>query len=99
MDILSLIACFQPLVTSATMRRFSLILPAILSITGRVTMRSIARWTSNGGSYRTIQRFFTTGLPWNEMFAKFFETQLFNPFDERILAGDATTILKSGFLT
>jgi putative transposase len=99
MDILSLITCFQPLVTSTTMRHFSLILPAILSMTGRVTMRSIARWTEKGGSYRTIQRFFATDLPWNEMFAKFFETHLFNPFHEVILAGDATTITKSGSLT
>ena len=52
--------------------------------------------TEKGGSYRTIQRFFATSLPWGELFMKFFETQLFDPTSEYILAGDATTILKSG---
>ena len=96
MDILSLIACFHPLVSATTIRHFSLIIPAILTMTGRITMLGISRWTEKGGSYRTIQRFFATVLPWGELFMKFFETQLFNPSSEYILAGDATTILKAG---
>lgn len=99
MDILSLITCFQPLVTSVTMRHFSVLLPSILTITGRVTMRSISRWTAHGGSYRTVQRFFATDLPWTELLVKFCATHLIDPFHEVILAGDATTITKSGSLT
>jgi len=99
MDILSLLACFQPLVASATMRHFSLIVPALLTMTGRVTMLSISRWTDNGGSYRTIQRFFATDLPWLELLVKFFQIHLFDCTSEFILAGDATTITKSGAQT
>ena len=33
-------------------------------MTGRVTMRGIARWADKGGSYRTSQRLFTTSLSW-----------------------------------
>lgn len=99
MDILSLIACFQPLVRSATMRHFSFILPAILTMTGRVTMLSISRWTGEGGSYRTIQRFFATTVPWTELLVKFGATHLIDPHHEFIIAGDATTITKSGSLT
>jgi len=96
MDILSLIACFQSLVATATMRHFSLIVPALLTMTGRVTMLGISRWTEKGGSYRTVQRFFATDLPWLELLIKFFRTHLFDSEREYILAGDATTITKSG---
>ncbi len=96
MNIISLFACFRPLVSAVTWRHFSLIVPAILTMTGRITMLGISRWTSSGGSYRTIQRFFATTLPWSELFITFFETHLFDLSHEYILAGDATTILKSG---
>lgn len=96
MDIISLLACFRPLVSVVTWRHFSLIIPAILTMTGRVTMLGISRWTEKGGSYRTVQRFFATTLPWGELFIKFFETNIFDASSEYILAGDATTILKSG---
>ena len=99
MDILSLLACLQPLVTSVTMRHFSKIVSAILTMTGRVTMLGISRWTDKGGSYRTVQRFFATDLPWTELFVKFFQTHLFTLENEFILAGDATTVTKSGAQT
>jgi len=78
------------------MRRFSLILPALLTMTGRVTMLGISRWTTKGGSYRTVQRFFATVFPWSELLVEFFRTQIFDTEHEFILAGDATTITKSG---
>ena len=96
MDILALIACFRPLVSAVSMRRFSLIVPALLTMTGRTTMLGISRWTAKGGSYRTVQRFFATVFPWTELLVKFFHTHLFESEDEFILAGDATTITKSG---
>jgi len=99
MDILSLIACFRPLAATVTMRHFSLIVPALLTMTGRITMLSISRWTEKGGSYRTIQRFFATELPWLELLVKFFQTHLCSAGHEFILAGDATTITKNGKLT
>ena len=99
MDILSLLACFQPLVAATAMRHFSLIVPAILTMPGRVTMFGISRWTERGGSYRTIQRFFATTLPWTELLVKFFQTHLLNLENEFILAGDATTVTKSGAQT
>ena len=100
MDILSLLACFQPLVTRVSMRHFSLIVPALLTMTGRAgDARDFARWTEKGGSYRTVQRFFATELPWTKLLVKFFRTHLCSAEDEFILAGDATTITKSGKLT
>lgn len=46
-----------------TIRQFSRIALAMLAMTGRVTMLGIARWTADGGSYRTVQRFFSTVIP------------------------------------
>jgi hypothetical protein len=47
MDILSLLACFQPLVAAATMRHFSLIVPALLTMTG---LADFTRPLAAGGS-------------------------------------------------
>lgn len=96
MDILSLFACIQPLVATRTVRHFAIIAEAVLAMSGRITMLGISRWTSNGGSYRTVQRFFSSVLPWTELLVRFFRTHLFDWASEYILAGDATTVIKSG---
>ncbi len=64
MDILALFQYLQPHVTATLCRQFSRIALAMLVMTGRVTMLGIARWAGNGGSYRTVQRFFAQALPW-----------------------------------
>ena len=62
-------------------------------------MLGISRWTEKGGSYRTVQRFYATIFEWQEMKVKFFETHLFKPDHEYILAGDETVIGKAGTAT
>jgi len=99
MDILSLFACFEPLVSPTTERHFSKIVQAVLTMSGKVTMLGISRWTEKGGSYRTLQRFFATALPWTELFVKFFESHLFKSEREYILAGDETVVTKAGSQT
>ncbi len=96
MEILTFFACFETLATSTTCRQLAVIAHAMLTMTGRMTMLSLSRWTEKGGSYRTINRFFATRLAWSELLVKFFETQLFNPQNEYILAGDETVVSKSG---
>ena len=59
-------------------------------------MLNISRWTSQGDSYRTIQRFFNTVLPWTTLFWVFFRTYLFDPEDDYIIAADETIKPKSG---
>jgi len=96
MNILSLFACFETLISSTAIGQLAVISQAILTMTGRISMLNISRWAEKGGSYRTVQRFFGTALPWSEMFFKFFETNIFNPADEYIVAGDETVIGKAG---
>jgi len=69
---------------------------AMLSMTGRVTMLGISRWTGKGGSYRTVQRFFNAVIPWPQVFSKFFEQHLCDPEGEYFLVGDESVITKSG---
>ena len=79
-----------------TIRQFSTIALALLAMTGRVTMLGISRWTAKGGSYRTVQRFFATVIPWATLFWLFFRTHLFDPDDVYLLAGDETVVTKAG---
>jgi len=79
-----------------TIRQFSRIALAMLAMTGRVTMLGISRWTGDGGSYRTVQRWFVRTLPWAALFWVFFRTHLFHPDEVYLLGGDETVVTKAG---
>lgn len=95
-DILALLQCLSPCLDKTTIRQFSRIISALLAMTGRVTMLGISRWTEIGGSYRTVQRFFYTTIPWVTVFWLFFRHQLFEPAVPYILAGDESVVTKAG---
>ena len=95
-DILSLLSVLHPHLSTTTVRQFSRVVLGVLSMTGQVTMRNISRWTSEGGSYRTVQRFFNTVIPWGSVYWVFFRTYLFDRESAYILAGDETVVSKSG---
>ncbi len=99
MDILALLACLHPCLPATTIRQLSRITLALLTMTGRVTMAGIARWSGDGASYRTVQRFFATVVPWAPVFWLFFRQHLFQPDDVYILAGDEVVIPKAGKTT
>ena len=96
MDILALLACLQPVLTPTTLRQLSRISLAVFTMTGRVTMKGIARWGGEGTSYRTVQRFFATALPWPQIFWLFFCQHHFQPDDIYLLAGDEVVVTKAG---
>ncbi len=97
MDIIvPLLACLDPVLLPTTNRQFSRIVLALLTMSGRVTMVGISRWTGEGGSYRTIQRFFGTVLPWASLFWVFFRTHCLRSEDVYILAGDEVVVTKAG---
>jgi putative transposase len=96
MDILALLQCLHPCLSATTLRHFHLIALALLTMTGRVTMTGIARWSGDGGSYRTIQRFFAAVLPWAHLFWRFFRQHHLQPDDVYILAGDEVVVTKAG---
>jgi len=79
-----------------THRRLSRIILALLVMTGRITMLGIARWAGKGGSYRTVQRLFSTVLPWAMLFWVFFRQHLHCPADVYFVAGDEVIVTKAG---
>ncbi len=99
MAIVALFQCLQPHVTATTGRQFSRIARAIVAMTGRVTMLGIARWAGKGGSYRTVQRFFATVLPWATLFWVFFRHQVYRSGEVYLLVGDEVVVTKAGKLT
>lgn len=59
-------------------------------------MLGISRWTEKGGSYRTIQRFFQTVIPWQVVFWRFFRQHLHDADEVYLLVGDECVVSKSG---
>jgi len=96
MSISAHLQCLAPCLTTTTLRQLSRIIFAILAMTGRVTMLGISRWAGKGGSYRTVQRFFYTAIPWAIVFWLFFRRHVFNAADEYLLAGDEVVVPKAG---
>ena len=99
MNILALLHCLQPAVSSTTLHQFSRIVVALLAMTGRVTMLGISRWAGQGGSYRTVQRFFSQALPWPMLFWVFFRQHVYRADEVYLLVGDEVVATKAGKLT
>jgi len=68
MNILTLLQPIQNSISITTLRQLSRIILAMMAMTGRVTMLGISRWTEKGDSYRRVQRFFSTLIPWAQVF-------------------------------
>jgi putative transposase len=86
----------RPHVTATTVRQLSRILVAMVAMTGRVTRVGLARWAGKGGSYRTIQRFFATVIPWGLLFWVFFRNSLYSSGAPYLVAGDEVIVTKAG---
>jgi hypothetical protein len=56
----------------------------------------LARWAGKGGSYRSIQRFYYTAIPWAQVFWQFFSQHLYQREGVYILAGDESVVGKAG---
>jgi putative transposase len=96
MDILACLQCLHPTVTRTTLRQFRRIAMAMVVMTGRVTMLGLSRWAGTGGSYRTVQRFFATVLPWATLFWVFFRHHVYRPNEVYLLVGDEVVATKAG---
>lgn len=96
MDILALLQPIEDSLSKTTLQQMSRVILAMLAMTGRVTMLGLARWAGKGGSYRTIQRFYNTAIPWAQVFWQFFSQYLFQKGSIYILAGDESVVSKAG---
>ena len=96
MDILALLQCLQSAVPSTTLRQCRCIVAAMLVMTGRVTMLGLSRWAGRGGSYRTVQRFFSQAIPWATLFWVFFRQHVYRADEVYLLVGDEVVTTKAG---
>jgi len=96
MDILALLKPIEAIISKTTLRQMSQVIMGMLAITGRVTMLGLSRWAGKGGSYRTIQRFYYTAIPWAQVFWQFFYHCFFQKEEVYILAGDECVVSKAG---
>ncbi|GAB4497633.1 MAG: hypothetical protein OHK0052_09590 [Anaerolineales bacterium] len=94
-EILTLLQNIAPLLEPVTFRQMSRIIFAMLVISGRITMLGLSRWADKGGSYRTIQRWYHTKLPWESLHWLFFVGCLLQKH-EYIIAGDEVVVGKAG---
>ena len=95
-SISNLLSCLAPSLQSTSFRQLGIIIPALLAMTGRVTMLGISRWTDKGGSYRTVQRFFSSSIAWLNVHWLFIQSQFSDSDAEWIAAGDETVVTKAG---
>jgi len=59
-------------------------------------MLGISRWTEEGGSYRTIQRFFSTIINWSLLQWVLIRHHLLQREDTFLIGGDETVVTKAG---
>jgi putative transposase len=96
MDMVALLPCLRPHVTTTTHRRLSRITLALLMMTGRITMLGLSRWAGKGGRSRTVPRLFSTVLPWAMLFGVFFRQPGPCPTAVYVVAGDAVIVTTAG---
>jgi len=95
-EILTLLACLNPVLNYTLRRQLACITEAMIAMSGRVTMLGLSRWSSQGGSYRTIQRFFNTSLNWPSIRWLFIRRHLQEEDDTILIGGDEVNVTKSG---
>jgi putative transposase len=98
-DIMVLLACLSQCVEPTPLRQLGRVIEAMLSMSGRVTMRGLSRWAGQGGSYRTIQRFFNTSVNWCHLNWLLIRHHVWDADDVVLMSGDHVVVTKAGKMT
>lgn len=98
-DIRVVLACLSQCIEPTTLRQLGRVIEAILSSSGRVTMKGLSRWSSKGGSYRTIQRVFNTSVNWLQLNWLLIRHALLDSDDVVLMSGDHVVVTKAGKTT
>lgn len=95
-EIIALVSNISQVVTATELRQLLVIVPAVLAMTGQVTMLNTSRWTGKGGSYPTIRRFYNAQLMWLRLNWSLSCHHLKEVGGIFLLAGDETVVTKAG---
>ena len=96
LDSMRIFACLSQSLSTTELRQLTRITEALLAMSGQVTMRGLSRWAGQGGSYRTVQRFFNTVLDWSQLQGLLIRTHLLDDEDEVVASGDHVVVTKAG---
>ena len=95
-DIMMVFACLSQSLSATELRQLTRVTEAVLSMSGRVTMRGLSRWAGKGGSYRTVQRLFNTVLDWSQLQWLLIRTHLLDDHEVVVASGDHVVVTKAG---
>ena len=95
-EIIPLLLCLAPHLSSTTLRQLHHVVFAMLCIPQRATVLGLSRWSEKGGSYRSLQRLYHTPFNWLEIHWVFLKTHLVSPDKVYLLAGDEVVEAKAG---
>jgi putative transposase len=98
-DMMMVLTCFNQVIAHTTCRQLGRVIEAILAISGRITIKGLSRWSAKGGSYRTLQRFFTTPLNWLQLNWLMIRHHLWDADDITLISGDHVVVTKAGKAT
>ena len=98
-DIMVLLACLSQCIEPTPLCQLGRVIEAMLSMSGRVTMRGLSRWAGKGGSYRTIQRFFNISLNWCQLNWLLIRHHVWDADDVVVMSGDHVVVTKAGKTT
>ena len=95
-EIIPLLICLSPYVSSTTLRQLRHIVFAMLCNPNRAMMLGLSKWAEKGGSYRTIQRLYQTPINWLQLHWAMLQTHVVRPDRVYLLAGDEVVVSKAG---
>ena len=95
-EIIATLGTLSPHLNRRTLNQLTIIVEAVLAMTGRVTMLGLSRWAEKGGSYRTVQRFFKEKMDWPMLRWQLIKQHLKGAKPVWLLLGDEVVVTKSG---
>lgn len=96
MDIITLLSVLRQCLDETSVKQLAVIVKAMVTMSGQVTMLGMSRWTEKGGSYRTIQRFYNKVIPWDLVLWLIFRTHVYRVGEEYLGVGDESVVTKAG---
>src|ERR1700745_1060102 len=98
-DIMVLLACLSQCIEPTPLRQLGRVIEAMLSMSGRGTMRGLSRWSDNGGSCPTLQLFFNSSFSWCHLQWLLIRHHLVDADDVVVMSGDHVVVPKAGKTT
>ena len=95
-DLSLLLTLLSNQIDRTTAKQLLIIVESMFTMTGRITMIGISRWSEKGGSYRTVQRFFNKKIAWLSLNWVLIQSVLEKSTGVVLIAGDATVVTKAG---